>query len=107
MLSAEKAKLKSALDKTKSHIQSEVRLNKKLNHTRGIKMSLQINFKILVKLAEGEGRELIADFRKSWFTVSQALVKAIKNKVNRIPSFTIAPPLPPWCSKTQGIRRIG
>jgi hypothetical protein len=93
MLSAEKAKLKSALDKTKSQIQSEIILNNKLIHILGIKISLRINFTIFRILPEGEVNEFIADFKKSWFTVSQILVKTIRNRVKITPSFIMKQPL--------------
>jgi hypothetical protein len=93
MLSAEKAKLKSALDKTKSQIQSEVMLKNRLIHTLGININFNINFAIFRILPDGEGNEFIADFKKSWFMVSQRLVKRIRNKVKTTPSFIIEQPL--------------
>ena len=89
MLSAEKAKLKSARDRTNSHMQSEITLNKRLIHTLGIKINLKINFAIPRIFPEGAVKELTADFRKSWFMVSQMLVKAIRNRVKNKPSFII------------------
>ena len=65
MLSAEKAKLKSALAKTKSQIQSEAILNNKLIQTLGTKINFKINFIMFKMLPEGEDNEFIADFKKS------------------------------------------
>lgn len=65
MLSAEKAKLKSARDNTRSHIQREITLKIKLSQTRGIAISLKINLNILTTPPDAVSRVLIADFKKS------------------------------------------
>jgi hypothetical protein len=90
MLSSEKARFKSILESTKSQIHSEIRLKTKLNHTRGILKSCATNFAIFTTFAPKETcRELIADFKKSWLTVSQILVKTIKKKMNKKPGLSI------------------
>ncbi len=103
MLSAENAKLKSALDKTTSHMHRDIILKTKLSHTRGIKTSLNTNFIIWNRFPEGEESEFTADFKKSWFMVSQALVKEIRNKVKKIPSFILKGLLSPLRLRKQKI----
>lgn len=66
MLSKEKARFKSILERTKSQIHKEITLKIKLIHTRGIRISLIMNFNILTILALKETpKELMADFKKS------------------------------------------
>ena len=86
MLSAEKAKLKSTWLNTNSHTHNEIRANKKLTQTLGVNTSLKIKFNISLIFPEGETREFIADFKKSWFTVSQMLVRAINGRIKNRPS---------------------
>lgn len=90
MLSTEKAKLRSAFDNTNSQMHSDKILKAKLTHTRGIIINLIINCSILMIFAEMEAlREFIADFKKSWFMVSQILVRSIKSNIRNKPCFII------------------
>lgn len=63
-------------------------LNRKLTHTRGSVINLIMN-RITLKMFGGIDalREFIADFKKSWFMVSQILVMTIKNKIKTKPCF--------------------
>lgn len=92
MLSAEKAKFKSAFERTKSQMHKERMLNRQPIQTRGVKINLIINCTIFRKLKESDtAKEFIADFKKSWFIVSQALVRAMRNRIKNRPSFTGLP----------------
>lgn len=90
MLSIEKAKFKSTLDNTKSQIHKDNTPNRKLIHTRGTIISSIMNFIIfLTVIGLDNEREFTADFKKSWFMVSQTLVRNIRKKINIMPSFIL------------------
>lgn len=80
---------------------NEITLNRKLIQTRGTITKLRINFKIALMFPEGERKEFIADFKKSWFIVSQILVRAIRNKIKTKPSLTPKPSLSRKCLMKQ------
>lgn len=91
MLSKEKAKFKSTLDNIKSQIDKDKTLNKKLIHTRGIFINSTINLIIfLIVMGLVNSSKFIADFKKSWFMVSQILVMTIRKKIKIKPSFILA-----------------
>ena len=91
MLSIEKAKFKSTLDNIKSQMHKDNTLNRKLIHTRGTIISSIMNFIIfLTVIGLDNESEFIADFKKSWFMVSQALVRTIRKKINIRPSFILS-----------------
>ena len=49
---------------------------------RGVMINRKINLKILTTLKAGvKFKESMVDFKKSWLTVSQKLVKAIKERI--------------------------
>ena len=65
-------------------------LNKKPIQTRGILTNLIMNCNIFKILAVSEiPKEFIADLRKSWFIVSQMLVRIIKYKIKINPGFIL------------------
>lgn len=65
---------------------SEIKLKKKLIQTLGINTNLKINFNTSLIFPAGETMEFIADFKKSWFIVSQILVMAISDRIKISPS---------------------
>jgi hypothetical protein len=66
MLSAEKAKLRSALESTKSQIQRDRTVKQNPIQIRGITISLIMNLNIFFMLkATGSSMEFIADFRNN------------------------------------------
>lgn len=86
MLSAEKAKFKSAFDNTNNHMHNDNVLNKKPAHTFGILISWIINCNIFLMLAPiVTSKELMLYFKKIWLIVSQRPVRTIKNKIKITP----------------------
>ena len=78
------------MDNTKSQIHKDKTLNKKLIHTRGILINSIMNFIIfIILIGLANSSEFIADFKKSWFMVSQILVRAIRKKIKVRPSFIL------------------
>lgn len=98
----EKAKFKSTLDNTNNHIHSDNTLKKKLIHTLGTLTRSIRNFIIFFTvIGLDRESEFIADFKKSWFTVSQILVMTIKKKIKNKPSFISDYPASLCCSWKQ------
>jgi hypothetical protein len=90
MLSAEKAKLRGAFDNTKSQMHKASTLNKKPIQMRLIRINLKIKIIIFLTVTGlDKTKEFMADFRKSWFIVSQILVSTIKNRIKNRPSFIL------------------
>ena len=68
MLSTEKAKFRSALERTKSQVHNDSRAQIPLIHTRGFMISLNIKTAILKMFLEtGVFIEFIANFKNNWF----------------------------------------
>jgi len=66
MLSKEKAKFKSAFDKTKSQIHKDSAANKKLPQILGTLINFIMNSRTFLMFADNEtSREFIADFKNS------------------------------------------
>lgn len=66
MLSAAKAKLKSALESTNNQIAKDMVLNRKLAHRRGVPINFKINLNTLgIVMGELIVRELTADLRNN------------------------------------------
>lgn len=98
--------MSSAFDNTKSQTHNDRMLKAKLNQTRGTVINLIINLNTL-KIFGGTDafREFIADFKKSWFMVSQRLVIKIKNKTGINPCFMKwLSPVPCWIKKQISLR---
>ena len=72
--------MRSALESTKSHIQSEITVKQNPNQIRGININLIINLNIFLRLKAGTSMEFIADFKNNWFIVSHMLVSMIKKR---------------------------
>lgn len=86
----EKAKFKSTLDNTKSQMHKDMTLNEKLIHTRGTLINSTMNLKIFTMVMGLDSfKVFIADFKKSWFIVSQMLVRTIKKKIKAKPSLIL------------------
>jgi hypothetical protein len=81
MLSAEKAKLRSAFESTKSQMQSEIIVKQNPSQMRGTSNNLIINLNIFLMLKAGTSMEFIADFKNNWFIVSHMLVSMIKKRI--------------------------
>ena len=91
MLSMEKAKFRSALERTMSQMHSDKVLNINPAHTRGIATSLKMKCKSVLRDAiETSSIELIDDLRKSWLIVSQIDVSMIKDIIRNSPVSTYA-----------------
>ncbi len=90
MLSKEKARFKSVLDKTNNQIIKDATLKRKQNHTLGILSSLIIKRMTLATLLICRSIELIADFKNSWLMVSIKSVAAIKTTIKIIFCFILA-----------------
>lgn len=79
MLSKEKAKFKSALDKTNNQMNRDRQLKINPIHTLGINANLIMKPNIFLILVIEAFKEFIEVFKNNWLIVSQILVDIINN----------------------------
>ena len=89
MLSTEKAKFKSAFDKTKSQMNKDRQLKISPTHIQGTSINFMMKPNIFRRLVMLAPREFIAFFKNNWLIVSQELVKTIRNRIKNILIFIL------------------
>lgn len=91
MLSNEKAKFKSALDKTNSQINKDRQLKINPIQTLGNNINLTMKLNIFFRLSMLIFKEFIEFFKNSWLMVSQILVETINIIIKIRPRFILKP----------------
>jgi hypothetical protein len=88
MLSREKAKFRSAFERTMSQMHRDRVLKKRASQALGMRISFRMNLMtFFMRREENSPIELIEAFKNNWLMVSQILVRTINEKIRKSPAF--------------------